>query len=301
MERIYIDGDMAQFTRKDITTVDVTLQDFARQGTASAGWHQNFYSHPRGSVRARLGRPGPRHASEEWAAGPSRPCACCGSGSARPTARRPCTVPSGSAPFLPPQSHPRGSGRFCLAARLFPPSRREGMAARQSRPPACAAPSCPPHPSVARHGFLRFGAVSPAAQPLAPGLRAHSLAKKRPASRPAFGGCAPVGPAGSRCLSPSCPLRAAAPACYSGLRSCPTSLWPGALLACALRWKARGRAKLVCNRPCLSPLRPDSRPPSPSRLSVRPIGLRAPWSGAHRPLGANVFGSLPPSADSPLG
>jgi len=27
MERIYIDGDMAQFTRKDITTVDVTLQD----------------------------------------------------------------------------------------------------------------------------------------------------------------------------------------------------------------------------------------------------------------------------------
>lgn len=27
MERIYIDGDMATFTRKDITTVDVTLQD----------------------------------------------------------------------------------------------------------------------------------------------------------------------------------------------------------------------------------------------------------------------------------
>lgn len=27
MERIYIDGDMAKFTRKDITTVDVALQD----------------------------------------------------------------------------------------------------------------------------------------------------------------------------------------------------------------------------------------------------------------------------------
>ena len=92
-----------------------------------------------------------------------------GSGSAHPTARRPGTVPSGSALLSPPQSHPRGSGRFCLAARLFPPSRREGMAARQSRPLACAAPSCPPHPSVARRGSVRFGAVSPAAQPLAPG------------------------------------------------------------------------------------------------------------------------------------
>lgn len=92
-----------------------------------------------------------------------------GSGSAHPTARRPCTVPSGSALLSSPQSHPRGSGRFCLAARLFPPSRREGMAARQSRPLACAAPSCPPHLSVARHGSLRFGAVSPAAQSLAPG------------------------------------------------------------------------------------------------------------------------------------
>ena len=27
-------------------------------------------------------------------------------------------------------------------------------------------------------------------------------------------------------------------------------------------------------------------------LSVRPIGLRAPWSGAHRPLGANDLGAL---------
>ena len=31
-----------------------------------------------------------------------------------------------------------------------------------------------------------------------------------------------------------------------------------------------------------------SFPPS----SVRPIGLRAPWSGAHRPLGANDLGAL---------
>jgi len=29
MERIYIDGDMAKFTPKDITTVDVHLQDGA--------------------------------------------------------------------------------------------------------------------------------------------------------------------------------------------------------------------------------------------------------------------------------
>ena len=27
MERIYIDGDMAKFTRKDITTVDVAMQN----------------------------------------------------------------------------------------------------------------------------------------------------------------------------------------------------------------------------------------------------------------------------------
>ena len=41
---------------------------------------------------------------------------------------------------------------------------------------------------------------------------------------------------------------------------------------------------------------------SPSlRASVRSIGLRAPWSGAHRPFRANVFGALPPAADSPLG
>ena len=125
--------------------------------------------HPPKRLRPRQARPPGSSACLGGMGGRAVAALCVfGSGSAHPTARRPCTVPSGSALLSPPQSHPRGSGRFCPAARLFPPSRREGMAAGQSRPLACAAPSCPPHPSVARHGSLRFGAVSPAAQPLAP-------------------------------------------------------------------------------------------------------------------------------------
>ena len=54
---------------------------------------------------------------------------------------------------------PAAPARFCPAARLFPPCRREGMAAGQSRPLACAAPFCPPHPSVARLVVPAFARV----------------------------------------------------------------------------------------------------------------------------------------------
>ena len=53
----------------------------------------NFCSHPSGFVRARPGRPGPRHASEEWAAGPSRPCASSAPVQPTPSVRRPARFP----------------------------------------------------------------------------------------------------------------------------------------------------------------------------------------------------------------
>ena len=156
--------------------------------------------HPPSRLRPRQARPPGSSACLGGMGGRAVAALCVfGSGSAHPTARRPGTVPSGSACLSPPQSHPRGSGRFCLAARLFPPSRREGMAARQSRP-LCVCGSVLPAPPVRR------------------------------------------------------------PACCSGLRSRRASLWPGALLACSLRWKgAQARqvslqsALLVAVAPGLSP------------------------------------------------
>ena len=108
--------------------------------------------------------------------------------------RRHNPTPAAPAAFAWPPGCSRRSGvkawrpgsRGLLRVRLRP--------ARPTRPSPGTVPSGSA-PSLQRHS------------PSPPGLRAHSLAKKRPASRPAFGGCAPVGPAGSRCPSLSCPLR----------------------------------------------------------------------------------------------
>ena len=140
----------------------------------------NFYSHPRGSVRARPGRPGPRHASEEWAAGPSRPCA-----SSAPV--QPTPPPAGPARFPPVRRFFRRHNPTPAAPAAFawPPgcSRRPGVkawrpgsrgllrvrlrSARPTRPSPGGVPSGSA-PSLQRHS------------PSPPGLRAHSLAKKRP-------------------------------------------------------------------------------------------------------------------------